>query len=272
MTFVVLACAAALAAPDARPSGLSRWYASVRPVPLGESFGDLLVRVARAQVGKPYRDPPEGRGYEEVKVELSSFECTSFLEGSIAVARCLSLSDETEACYLRQVESLRYRGGKRGGFASRLHYLSDWIADNAGRGHFDPITLELGGVRLDWRFDYMSRHRGRYPPLAAPGVFAEIAGVENRLSAEAQVVVPRTAVGTACVELRNGDIVGIATSKSGLLLTHAGIVVKGPDGKARLLHASSFHRRVIVTREDLARYVLRRPERIGLVVARPRTE
>ena len=53
------------------------------------------------------------------------------------------------------------------------------------------------------------------------------------------------------------------------MVTHAGFVLRSEGGRARLVHASSYHRRVVLTREDLADYLLRRPERTGVMVARP---
>ena len=59
-----------------------------------------------------------------------------------------------------------------------------------------------------------------------------------------------------------------ARERSGPLIHHAGIVYRA-RGRARLLHASSYHQRVVLTREDLSSYLLRRKDRRGVLVARP---
>ena len=41
---------------------------------------------------------------------------------------------------------MRYRGGKRRGYASRLHYFSEWISDGARRGLVRDLGAELGGA------------------------------------------------------------------------------------------------------------------------------
>jgi hypothetical protein len=64
--------------------------------------------------------------------------------------------------------------------------------------------------------------------------------------------------------------VGIVTTEPGRLIGHAGFVVRDERGRTHLLHASSHHRRVVVTVRSLADYLLRRPERWGVMVARPR--
>lgn len=96
-----------------------------------------------------------------------------------------------------------------------------------------------------------------------------MADVEARLSSKSQAVVGRARIRRAVAGLRDGDIVAITGNKPGRLVTHAGFIYVDEWGRARLVHASSYHRRVVVPRKDLADYVLRRPDRRGVIVARP---
>ena len=61
---------------------------------------------------------------------------------------------------------MRYRGGKRGGYASRLHYFSEWIADGERRGLVRDLGTELGGVEDGRPLRFMTSHRDSYPALA----------------------------------------------------------------------------------------------------------
>ena len=47
----------------------------------------------------------------------------------------------------REIERMRYRGGKRRGYASRLHYFSEWISDGARRGLVRDLGKELAAPR-----------------------------------------------------------------------------------------------------------------------------
>ena len=44
------------------------------------------------------------------------------------------------------LEYIRYRGGKKDGFSSRLHYALDWIYDNERKGIIKNITADLKGI------------------------------------------------------------------------------------------------------------------------------
>ena len=47
----------------------------------------------------------------------------------------------------REIERMRYRGGTRAGYTSRLHYFSEWIADGEKRGLVRDLGAELGTNR-----------------------------------------------------------------------------------------------------------------------------
>jgi hypothetical protein len=255
--------------PKAQADRLAAWYRAVEGRREAETFGTLVARAAVLQRGRPYSNPPDPGSSESLRIELDTFHCVSFLESSLAVARCLWNRTPSEACFLAELESQRYRKGKAQGFASRLHYLDEWISDNAGRRRLTVITAELGGSPIQKTYFYMSRHPALFPALGSASVRAEIEATEARLTASPPWVLGRERLAQAQARLQEGDLVAIASSKPGILLTHAGIVVRGRDGRARLLHASSHHRRVVLTSRDLSSYVLRRPERRGVVVARP---
>jgi hypothetical protein len=64
--------------------------------------------------------------------------------------------------------------------------------------------------------------------------------------------------------LRTGDYAGLYTEKSGLDVSHVGIIIK-ERGATLLRHASSLQKKVID--QDLVKYLTDKP---GLVVLRPK--
>jgi hypothetical protein len=248
---------------------LQAWFDKLGPVRPDESLGELIVRAGLLQLGKPYFLHPEDRTDEPLRVDLESFECQSFVESTLSVARCALVGQRDTACFAQELERFRYRGGVRRGFASRLHYFSEWIDDNVSRGRLDNRTAALGGQPIHRDFFYFARHAAAYPALADAAARTEMAAVDERLSSAPHIVLDRAGVERAKPELMTGDVIAVVTSKPGALISHTGFIAKNPDGTPCLLHASSHHGRVLLTRDDIARYLRRWPDRQGLMVARP---
>lgn len=189
-------------APPAPPLGgdagdldrLLDWTAAVRAAGLdrpGAPFGRAAARVGEAAVGTPYeaftleaylRAGGDPTRTEPLTLSLTRFDCVSLVESCIAIARLAGRHAEpTWADFGREVERLRYRDGVREGYVSRLHYFSEWIRDNAGRGGMRDLGKEMGGVADRRPLRYMTDHRDAYPALAHDGVFAAIGAMERRL-------------------------------------------------------------------------------------------
>lgn len=250
---------------------LRQWFERVAPIRAGETFGRLVARAGRTQLGVPYADTRPELRPETLDVDLNAFECVSFVESTLALARCLWRRKPTPKCFVDEVRSLRYRHGILAGYASRLHYFSDWLADNARRGKLQPRTAQLGGAPHRIRFGFMSHAPLRFPALHDPSIRARIRATEKRLSRSAPPVVRREHIAAAQPQMRSGDVVAVVSSKPGLRVSHAGFVVRlrrGPQ-HPRLMHASSFHERVVLTVGSISDYMLRRPRRTGLMLFRP---
>lgn len=249
---------------------LTQWYERLGVPDPGEAFGDFLARAALLKWHSPYVASKEGDGPEGLKVDLARFDCVSILDSSLAVARCAWLQEPTEACFVQELVGTRYRNGVMGAFPSRLHYFEDWLDNNRARYRLDERIGLLGGVLLRRRFFYMSKNRHLFPPMANSLSRNAIAATEARLSKQTYTVIVRSSIREQQSQLQNGDLVGVVTREPGRLISHAGLVVRDKHERTRLLHASSHHRRVIVTATSIANYILRRPERWGITVARPR--
>lgn len=247
---------------------LTAWFDAVGERRDAESFGSLIVRAGKLQLGKAYGQRPQRADVEHLRIVLDTFQCVSFVESTLAIARCTWEKSRDEACFLREVREARYRDGRIDGYAARLHYFTDWLQDNEHRGRSEPLTELLGGSEVQQEFHYMSKHPQKYPAMNTDNERSQIAVVEARLSKRQTMVIGRDQVTAAQDELRDGDLVAFVGDKPGILVTHAGFIHRTADGEPRVLHASSYHKKVLLG-SSVANYVLRKPNRRGVMVTRP---
>jgi hypothetical protein len=250
---------------------LDHWYRAVGTVRRGETFGDYLGRAAATRHGARYEEVVPPPGIERLRVRLDQFECVSFIESSLAVARCGWRGTTTDACFERELIASRYRGGDIGDYASRLHYFTDWIQDNEARHRVRNLTPSLGGRPVYRDFFYITSRelqRSVVPSTQTTELHRELAATEARLSATPHAVLDRVQAPPILAELHEGDLVAFVWERPGMLIHHAGFV-HWSGGQPRLLHASSYHHRVVITATDVQDYLLRRPERRGVLVVRP---
>jgi hypothetical protein len=148
---------------------------------------------ARPFVGEPYTPQTlELPGPERVVVNLREFDCVTYVESVLAMARLVRDGRHGFAAFTEELRRIRYRDGQLNGYPSRLHYFSEWIADNERLGMVRDITRELGGARVTEPVDFMSRNASAYPKLVdEPGMVDEIRQVEERLSGLDRYAIPQ---------------------------------------------------------------------------------
>ncbi len=233
-----------------------------------EALGTLMTNVGSWFSGKPYAagtlDAP---AYEQLVIKLDGFDCVTFVESVLALSRTIRDQSYDYGTFVAHMRAQRYRDGVLDGYCSRLHYFSEWILDNEERGHVRNITKEIGGIKLDKQFNFMSNHRSSYKPLADDSLYAGIIAVEEKLNAFQMYYIPQSDIAAAYDKLEAGDIIALATDIGGLDVAHTGLVYKHPEGGSGLLHASTA--RGVVVSPDLQAYVENNKRQIGIVVARP---
>ena len=95
------------------------------------SSGDLIAEIGRLFIHTPYKDQTlESSGTEKLIVNWLAFDCTTFLETTLAFARCIQTRKISHYYFRKNLKLIRYRQGKINGYSSRLHYFVDWIQDN----------------------------------------------------------------------------------------------------------------------------------------------
>jgi hypothetical protein len=173
-----------------------------------------------------------------------------------------------EARYQQLLAELRYRDGVIDGYPSRLHYFSDWIADNARRGLVVDIGAELGGVRDDEPVDFMTTHPDAYRQLHDPENVERVREAEARLSAAGRAYVPEERIAEVAERIRDGDIIAATSTVAGLDVAHTGLALR-IDGRLHLLHAPLVGDSVEISEVPLAERILDISGQDGIMVARP---
>lgn len=290
MLALVLAAHLAVLSPEPTPARLAANTAPQANAPLSDEarfqrvvqglspetpIPVLMTEVARRFIGLPYLENSLNVGEaradapEPLVSRLDGFDCVTLVETSLAIARSVALGDPTFPTFRRELERLRYRGGARSDYASRLHYFSEWISDNAARGLLVDLTPDLGGVPDPRPLSFMTTHRDAYPALADDALFAKLQAVEAKLAQSPRVVIPMEAASGVLERLQPGDILAFTTRIPGLDVVHTGMVVRGPSGALHLLHAPEPTEPVTISAKPLAEYFGASKRHTGLIVARP---
>lgn len=267
---------------DTDEARLVAWTSTLRresPSLRARPFGARAVRVGELAVGTPYEaltleayikaggDPA---GLEPLALSLTRFDCVTLVESCLAVARVAgSARTPSWERFAHEVERMRYRGGKRQGYASRLHYFSEWITDGTRRGLVRDLGRELGGVNDTRPLRFMTEHRGSYPALADDAVFRAIGEMERSLDNNPRYVVAAERIPAVVDRIQTGDVLAFATSIPGIDVSHAAFAYRDAGGVLRVLHAPLSGGAVEITRTTLPEYVAAIRRATGILVARP---
>lgn len=267
---------------DADALRLRAWSAALESISMNRRsipLGRRAIKVGELAIGTPY-EPYTLEAYikaggnpksaEPLTVSLTRFDCVTLVESCLAVGRA---TDDARAPswdrFSREVERMRYRGGKRRGYSSRLHYFSEWIRDGEKRGLVKNLGAELGGINDTRPLRFMTEHRSSYPALADDAVYAEIGEMERSLDGAARWVIPTERIRTVQDRIQTGDVLAFATAIPGIDVTHSAFAYRGNDGVLRVLHAPLSGGSVEITRSTLPEYVERIKRSTGILIARP---
>ncbi len=240
----------------------------------GQPAADLPLFFAHKLEGKPYvAHTLEGQAAEQLVVNLRQFDCTTLVENVTALTLCAQRGQTAFSDFCTMLQQLRYRNDSMDGYASRLHYFTDWILSNEAAGRVEEIQSDKAPFTAVQRIrvDYMSKHPQQYEALRAhPEEVKAIAAQEQSLTGRTFRYVPS---GQATDEqalrevVANGDIIAFVTNKKGLDIAHVGLAVWKVDG-LHFIHASSVHGRVVLEPVTIARYLEKHPSFPGIRIVR----
>ncbi len=233
-------------------------------------LNSLLVKAGKGMLGIPYvANTLEGAGEEKLVVNLRGLDCTTFVETALALALTAQTGDTTFTAFAQHLQNIRYRNGSIKGYASRLHYFTDWLHEGQQQGRLEVMTPALGGQPYLKKLNFMTTHRNLYSGLKDDSAFAAMQRVERVLNVRSYYFLPKAAIAKVEDQLQEGDVVAITTPIKGLDVVHVGIAVK-KQGRVYMLHASQTLRKVVVSDQPLTEYLAGNAGQSGIMVGRPK--
>ncbi|MGB8412207.1 MAG: N-acetylmuramoyl-L-alanine amidase-like domain-containing protein [Candidatus Binatus sp.] len=228
----------------APPLGLSRRRVAqlLSETKHDRSAASRIDVLSRRFVGRSYQPNPliGSAGTAEVfTASLDGFDCVTYIETILALARASNVDDFTE--WLRKI---RYEGG-RIQWDRRNHYMTLWILNNVRAGIIRAVsTPAVPILRMERVLNVV------------PGLDPQPARVK---------CVPKRAVPRLERYLQTGDLIFFVSTRKHLDVFHAGIIVR--DGKKALMrHASRSNG--FVVEQELSEF-LKANRMAGVIVMRP---
>jgi len=233
------------------------------------SMAEIMQAIADYFIDTPYKAGLlDQSDRESLVVTLDGFDCVLFVETVLAMARGIAMEDYSYLTFINHIRNQRYWKGQMDGYCSRLHYFSEWIADNQRRGNVKDIGVKLGAERVNKQLFFMSKNRWSYPQIARNDTnYQCIVSMENSISKLKINYIPYYKISSVYSQLKPGDIIAVATEINGLDVTHTGLVYRNSDGNIGLIHASPAGS--VTVAYDLERYIWNVESAIGILVARP---
>ena len=231
--------------------------------------GNLIAEIGRFFVGAPYKAGTlEALGKEKLIVNLSGFDCTTFVETVLALAECAIQGKITPAQFRKTLIFIRYRQGTINGYSSRLHYFADWLRDNEKKKILKDISRLFDAEAQRKKINYMTTHRELYAALKNENEFQKMLVVEKNISRKVFSVIGKDKINQHKTRIQNGDIIALTTNQEGLDVAHVGFACW--QGKnLHLLHASNKEGCVTLSVKTLLTYLKSNKKFSGLIIARP---
>lgn len=232
------------------------------------SYGDLIIEIGCLFINFPYKAGTlEGPGKEKLIVNVSAFDCTTFLETVIALTKCAAAGKLSRSEFRRNLKLIRYHQGKIDGYSSRLHYFTDWLRDNEKKKTLRDVYRQFHAAVQRKKINYMTLNRASYPALKNEFEFQKMLVIEKNISRKMFHIIGKDKVSQQKTTIRNGDIIAFATKDEGLDVAHVGFAVW--QGKnLHLLHASRKEGAVVISEKTLVAYLQANKKFTGIIVGR----
>ena len=207
------------------------------------------LHFAKQMLGVPYvAGTLDGNEEEQLVVHVDQLDCTTFVETVLALCIADKRGERSFDGFKKALIDVRYRNGILDGYASRLHYFSDWIRNNEQMGFVKECTSETAcSQSKELWLDFMTTHVDSYLPMKKnPALVEVMAAQEKNWQGTVVSYIPKEKLNLSPEELKikDGDILAMVTNIKGLDIVHVGFAF-WKDNQLHLLHASSVAKKVI---------------------------
>ena len=233
-------------------------------------IGDIIVEIGESFIGTDYAANTLEKGEKEnLVINLTGLDCTTFIENTLALARCIKQNKTTFKDYQDELKRIRYRDGIINGYPSRLNYFSDWIYNNEQKGIIKDATKEIGGKVIKFNVDYMSKHSNSYKRLKEnPKLIPIITGQEKEIAKREYYFIPKDHLDSVESKIQDGDIIAMTSNVKGLDINHVGIAIRTNDRRVHLLNAPNVGYKVQISKLLLSDYLKKNKKDTGIIVLR----
>ncbi len=226
------------------------------------------LHFAKQMLGVPYvAGILDGNEEEQLVIHVDQLDCTTLVETVLALCIADKRGERNFSGFKKALVDVRYRGGVLDGYASRLHYFSDWIRDNERMGFVKECTSETSCSQPKklW-LDFMTTHVDSYMPMKKNrSLVCQMASIEKSWQGVDVSYISKDNLNLSPEELKikDGDILAIVTNIKGLDVVHVGFAF-WKDNQLHLLHASSVAKKVIEDSQSLYEYTQNKKAHIGV--------
>jgi len=228
----------------------------------------LVIKIAKHFLGTPYVAGTLEIEPERLTVNTRQTDCILFVEMCLALSLTAKDDDPSFEKYVDNLRQLRYRDGVVDGYASRLHYTSEWIIQGSLRGIFREVSRDCGGSPLNQKFHFMSTHPSAYKQLKdSPETVASIRSFEKNLETWDYWYIPKADLPRCIKNIRTGDIIGFNSATPGLDIAHVAFAYWEGD-TLTFIHASFTEKKVVINKTPLVEYTKGIKSHNGLRVIR----
>ena len=192
---------------------------------------------------------------EELVLNTDELDCTTFVEYAIALtlAPMKENNYKDEEVFTNYVQKLRYRDGKIDGYASRLHYMTEWAENAIKSGILEDVTATHSLYRQ------LANNTQNVQQMRA---------IEQRINGTEIHYIPKANLPNDGYDwIHDGDIIMFTTSEPGLDIAHMGLAFK-IGGKLTLMHASSTEGKVVVSKVTIIKMLQDHEKWTGIRVLR----
>ena len=230
------------------------------------------LHFAKQMLGVPYvAGTLDGNEEEQLVIRTDALDCTTFVETVLALCIADRRDARSFAGFKKALMDVRYRDGALDGYASRLHYFSDWIRNNELMGFVKECTSETSCSQpKELWLDFMTTHVDSYLPMKKDfSSVSRMDAIEKAWQGVEVSFIPKDKLHLSPddLKIKDGDILTITTNIKGLDVVHVGFAF-WKSGQLHLLHASSVAKKVIEDPLSLYDYSWNKKAHTGVRVIR----